>query len=185
MKLLDWVFLLIESEKISLDQLHYGYQANSSTTMCTWTVSAVVEYYEMNGASVYGCAADMSKAFDMVSWLPLFTELQERDVSPIFLRLLLYIYTQQTCDVRWNGKFSHRFSISNGVRQGAVSSPILFSIYLDNLVKHLWKLRIGCQVGGIYLGILTYADDIFLMSANRMGLQAMLKECELFGKNIT
>ena len=99
----------------------------------------------MNGASVYGCATDMSKAFDIVNWLPLLTELQERDVSPIFLRLLLYIYTQQTCDVRWNGKFSHRFSISNGVCQGAVSSPILFSMYLDKLVKNYENLELDAK----------------------------------------
>ena len=35
LKLLDWVILLVEGDKLSVDQLKYEYQALSSTTMCT------------------------------------------------------------------------------------------------------------------------------------------------------
>jgi hypothetical protein len=65
------------------------------------------------------------KAFDMVEWTELFTSLVKRGVHPIFLRVLLYVYKNQQCDVKWAGKYSHRFAVSNGVRQGAVSSPFL------------------------------------------------------------
>ena len=87
---------------MKLDDLHYGYQANASTSMCTWTITSIVEHYNGQGNTVYGCGADMSKAFDMVSWKPLFIELMSRGISYIFLRILLFIYTKQTCDVRWN-----------------------------------------------------------------------------------
>ena len=67
LKLLDWVILLLEGEKLSSDQLEYGYQSLSSTTTCTWTVNAVVERYNMRSRAIYGTAMDCSKAFDMVS----------------------------------------------------------------------------------------------------------------------
>ena len=134
------------------------------------------------GTQVYGCAADMSKAFDMVDWLFLFTDLLKRKVSPLFLRLLICIYTKQTCDVRWNHKYSHRFPISNGVRQGAVSSPLLFSLYIDKLVKELRQMGIGCRIGGYFMGIVTYADDIFLLCPSRIGLQMMVQKCQEFGE---
>ena len=82
LKLLDWVILLLEGDKLSLDQLQYGYQALTSTTMCTWTVNAVVEHYNMRGRVVYGTAMDCSKAFDMVHWTELFLELRKKGVSP-------------------------------------------------------------------------------------------------------
>ena len=165
LKLLDWVVLLLEGDKLSVDQLQYGYQALTSTTMCTWSVNAVVEHYNSQGRVVYGAAMDCSKAFDMVRWTELFTELHKKGVSPVFLRLLLFIYIYQYCDVRWNGSFSHRFPVTNGVRQGAVSSPLFFSIYVDRLIKMLRVSGIGCSIGGIYAGIIVYADDIFLLSA--------------------
>ena len=93
------------------------------------------------------------------------------------------IYKDQYCDVRWNGSYSHRFSISNGVRQGSVSSPILFSCYIDRLIKILRKSNIGCRIGDEYLGVFVFADDIFLLAASRPGLQAMVSKCEEFSKN--
>ena len=127
--------LLLKGPNLSLDKLQFSYQKEASTTMCTWAVSTVIEHYNNQGREVYGCAADISKAFDMCSWILLFKELFKRGVSPITLRVLLFIYVNQTCDVLWNGKHSERFSVSNGVRQGAVSSLILFCIYLDILIK--------------------------------------------------
>ena len=126
LKLVDLVILLLEGERLSCDTLQFGYQANSSTTMCTWTVTSIIDHYNRNGRPVYGCAMDMSKAFDMVEWGKLFVKLRDRGVNPIYLRLLISIYRNQQCDVKWAGKYSSCFSVSNGVRQGAVSSVILF-----------------------------------------------------------
>ena len=133
LKLIDTIILLLEGEKFGCDVLQFGYQAKSSTTMCTWTVTTVIDYYNRNGKPVYGCAMDMSKAFDMVEWGELFISLKDRAVDAIFLRLLLHIYKNQQCDVKWGGKYSTRFPVSNGVRQGAVSSAILFSVYINDL----------------------------------------------------
>ena len=122
LKLFDLVILILEGDKLGFDELQFAYQAKASTTMCTWLVTAVVDYFNKKGATVYGAAMDMSKAFDMVEWSELFQTLIERNVDPIFLRLILYIYEHQHCDVKWGSKYSTRFTVSNGVRQGGVSS---------------------------------------------------------------
>jgi hypothetical protein len=103
--------------------------------MCTWAVSAVIDYYNRQGTALYGCAMDLSKTFDLVEWVTLFKTLQSRQVSPVFLRTLLFVYTAQSCDVKWNGSYSFRFPVTNGVRQGAVSSPTIFSVGLKSMVK--------------------------------------------------
>ena len=180
LKILDLVVLIIDGDKLECDQLQFGFQSNSSTTMCSWAVSAVVNYYNQAGTPVYGCTMDISKAFDMCEWCTLFNDLRERKVAPIFLRILLFMYSEQKCDVRWNSSYSHRFPISNGVRQGTVSSPILWSCYINKLILKLRSLKIGCKIGEEYYGILVYADDIFLLSANQPGLQAMVSCCEQF-----
>ena len=71
LKLLDLVILHLEGHKIQSDQLQFGYQANTSTAMCTWAVTAVIEHYNKAGTTVYACGMDMSKAFDMVNWCTL------------------------------------------------------------------------------------------------------------------
>ena len=112
LKLLDIVLLLLEGDKLGCDDLQFGFQEKSSTTMCTWAVSAVIDHYISQGSVVYGCAMDLSKAFDMVSWVSLFKTLQVRAVLPIFLRVLLFIYTKQSCNVKWNGSDSDIFSVN-------------------------------------------------------------------------
>ena len=126
---------------------------------------------------------DLSKAFDLVEWVELFTILQKKNVAPVFLRILLFIYRNQYCDVKWSSAFSHRFPFRNGVRQGAVSSPLLFSIYIDGLIKELRMSGLGCSLDMFFYGCLGYADDLLLLSASRSGLQAMVKICEEFAKS--
>ena len=150
--------------------------------MCTWTATRVIEHYYLNARPVYSCAMDLSKAFDLVEWVSLFRILISKGVSPIFLRILMYIYRNQTCDVKWNSSYSFKFSVSNGVRQGAVSSPLLFSIYIDDLITILRRSGLGCRIDKCYYGVLGYADDLLLLSASRSGLQAMVSLCEQFAK---
>ena len=180
LKWFDWLILLLEADKLSTDELQFGFQAKSSTTMCSWAVSAVVDHYNRAGRPVYACAMDLSKAFDLVAWDKMFQELLDRGISPLILRCLVFIYTKQCCNVRWGNAYSTSFQVTNGVRQGAVSSPILFCIYIDKLIKVLRNSTLGCQIQNVYLGIWVYADDIILLSPSRCALQEMVTLCENF-----
>ena len=182
LKLLDIVILILEGEKLRCDQLQFGFQPKASTTMCSWMVTSVIDQYNRQGSVVYGCAMDLSKAFDMVEWLELFKVLEARKVSPVFLRVLLCVYTNQSCSVKWNGSLSSRFTVTNGVRQGAVSSPILFSVYIYDLFTVLRSSGLGCRLNGHFLGCFGYADDLLLLSASRSGLQSMINKCSEFMK---
>ena len=180
LKLIDLVILQLEGDKLNFDEMQFAYQAKASTTMCTWSVNSVVDHYLRSGSPVYGAAMDMSKAFDMVEWGELFKTLMDRKVDHIFLRLILFIYSNQQCDVRWCGKFSTRFTVRNGVRQGGVSSGIFFAVYIDKLLTILKESGHGCHINGMFFGAMIFADDIFLLSASRNGLQVMVDICQDF-----
>ena len=122
---------------------------------------------------MYACFIDLTKAFDLVNYNKLFEKLHEK-INPLFLRLLGYIYTHQLYEVRWQSEQSFSFKVHNGVRQGAILSPTLFSIYIDSLFSVLEKCGYGCYVENIFSGIFGYADDLVLLSPDRTGLQQML-----------
>ena len=103
--------------------------------MCSWAVSTVVEHYNIRGEARYGAALDCSKAFNMVELLELFKDWKNTDISPVFLPILLHIYSHQRCDVRWNSHFSSRFPVTNGCRQGAVTFGIFLCASLRGCVK--------------------------------------------------
>ena len=182
LKIFDWVVLTLFQEQLKLDDLQFSYQKRCSTNMCTWMVVESINHFLRNKSDVYTCFMDMKKAFDMVKHGTLFRKLIDKNVPLIYLRLLLVMYRAQSAKVRWNGDFSEPFSISNGVKQGAVLSAVLFCIYIDDLIKELRKSREGCWINGGYVGIVVYADDIALLSPSMDGLQNMINRCEQYAQ---
>ena len=89
----------------------------------------IIDYYNFNKSDVGVLLLDASKAFDRVNYCKLFNELLKRNISPVLLRLLLYMYTIQSLRVKWSDTTSPQFTVMNGVKQGGVLSPILFAIY--------------------------------------------------------
>ena len=67
------------------------------------------------------------------------------------------------------------FGIPNGVKQGGVISPLLFSLYIDELFLLLKKSGMGCHVGLTYAGACRYADDIALVAPSLTSLKQMIK----------
>ena len=93
------------------------------------------------------------------------------------------MYSRQSANVRWSNKFSQQFPITNGVKQGAVLSAILFCVYIDGLFSVLRRKRNGCWIDGHFYGVLGYADDIMLISPTIDGLQEMINTSATFMKS--
>ena len=60
-----------------------------------------------------------------------FDLLLNKNVCPKIVQLLYFMYTNQLYHVKWGGEKSASFPISNGVKQGGVISPLLFSFVID------------------------------------------------------
>ena len=66
------------------------------------------------------------------------------------------------------------FSVHCGLRQGCILSPLLFNIYINDLVKELNELGKGIDINGVRVSCLLYADDVVILAENEQNLQDML-----------
>ena len=82
--------------------------------------------------------------------------------------------------VGWDKSFSSPFHVSNGVRQGGVLSPVLFSVYLDGLLQKLADSGVGCHWGHLFAGAVCYADDIVLLAPCPSALRILLNICSSY-----
>ena len=143
-KILEWCILMDFSQYFVTSDLQFGFKTDSSTSLCTGVLKQVVAKYIYNGSPVFACFLDASKAFDLVRHDILFDLLLSRGLPSPVVRLLSSWYSTQNLSVRWGRASSTPFTVSNGVRQGGVLSPVLFSIYLDELLMKLESLGVGC-----------------------------------------
>ncbi len=63
---------------------------------------------------------DATKIFDRVNYCKLFRKRLDEDMYPLLLRLLLYMYTNQSLQVRVGNHTSATFRVKNGVKQGGI-----------------------------------------------------------------
>ena len=70
------------------------------------------------------------------------------------------MYQRQRVRTVYQGKTSDCFRTSNGVRQGGVLSPVLFTVYIDVLLKRLESSGVGCFIGHEYYGSLCSAQRL-------------------------
>ena len=178
LKLIDWIFIILFGTNFGLNDFQYAYQAGCSTTMCTWAVLETVDYFIKNGSDVFTCAMDMTAAFDLTLHSLLFSKMNAKGFPAVFIRLFIFIYVNQTANVRWNGKFSSEFPMTNGCRQGAVLSAIAYCFYCENLFALLKQRRAGCWVMSNYHGIFGYSDDNWILAPSLDSLEDMLRTCE-------
>ena len=145
-KLLDSIIIQDQHVSLKTDDLQFGFKENTSTITCTQLLIEIVEYYNSNNTDCFMLLFDASKAFDRIEYVRLFELLRDRNMCPIVLRLIITMYISQKMQVRWGEIVSSQFSVSNGVKQGGVMSPVLFTVYLDNLLKILRQRNIGCKL---------------------------------------
>ena len=90
------------------------------------------------------------------------------------------IYEEQKIRIRRNNTVTDYCTISNGVKQGGVLSPVLFSLYLNYLVSQFRHLGIGCYMNGLFAGVFIYADGTTQLEPSRTSLVLILEKYESF-----
>ena len=78
------------------------------------------------------------------------------------IRLPLNVYASNFVRVAWRDVLSDYFVAINGVKQGGVLSPVLFCIYLDNLLERLSRSGVGCFIGKTFVGALAWPTTLCL-----------------------
>lgn len=183
-KVIELCILEVYGDHLLTSQLQFGFKSGLSTTMCTGVLKAVVSRYMNGGSKVYGCLIDASKAFDTVDHSILLGKLLSRGLPMPAIRFLLRWYQTQRLRTKWNGCISDAFSVSRGVRQGGVLSPILFTLYIDDLLHELSTSKVGCYWDNIFVGALAYADDLTLLAPTPSALRKLLCICEKTGSHL-
>ncbi|UYV60717.1 hypothetical protein LAZ67_1002021 [Cordylochernes scorpioides] len=126
---------------------------------------------------LYVFFVDLRKAFDTVPHSLLWKKLYNLGISYQFISTIKSYYEQATIAIRWKGLFTESIKINSGVLQGEHFSPLLFILFITDLIEiynnsDLPSVNLP-EFGDIHL--LLYADDIAIIGESRINLQKKIK----------
>jgi Reverse transcriptase (RNA-dependent DNA polymerase)/Endonuclease-reverse transcriptase len=138
-----------------------------------FVLNAIIQkHIQSPGAKVYALFVDLSQAFDTVVHNKLWGKLIDKGLSTKFIGAVKGIYRNATAKVRTNYGISENFDIGKGVLQGETLSPILFTMYLEDLVQDFENSdTIPLKMLNSLIHILLYADDIVILAHTPAELQ--------------
>jgi len=142
-----------------------------------FSLNKTIDYFTSQGSTVNVCSLDLAKAFDRVDHSLLFNKLMDRKVPKVFIELLKSWYDKSYSKIKWGNSMSNRVKLLAGVRQGGILSPLLFAIFVDDLLVKLSNLRLGCCINGLSFNAIMYADDLILLSISVHELQILVDIC--------
>ena len=82
-------------------------------------------------------------------------------------RLLKALYERVENKVIFGAFESEWFEVFNGVKQGCILSPTLFSIVMNDLLSMLEKEGLGIKYKETLVSALLYADDTVLLAESQ------------------
>jgi hypothetical protein len=175
-KIFEKVLMISLTEILSprIHSLQGGFRPGYGSTHTSFLLSEGINYCRENHSKAFVALLDARKAFDTVWHAGLFLKLYEYGVTGKLWLLMYHWYMELQAAVYWNGSISIEFRIRQGVRQGAICSPLLYAVYINDLLVSLEEEQLGLSISGIYIGCPTYADDMALISDDSDQLQLML-----------
>lgn len=173
------LYTYVEQHNI-LSEEQAGFRKERSTIDHILTIDTVIATRMKQKQDTYIAFLDLEKAYDKTWRLMLFEKLIHNGIKGNILRSIHTILTTAKRAVRIGNVLSDWFEMVCGVPQGSILSPLLFDIFIDDLIRMVKRKGIGVKVGDVLLCILLYADDIAIITSNAKDMQTILDVCSEF-----
>ncbi|MCG7878764.1 MAG: reverse transcriptase family protein [Candidatus Thiodiazotropha endolucinida] len=173
----------------AIEACQAGFRKHFSTIDNLFIIQSLIDILKVQKRKLYCAFIDFKQASDTVWRKGLWHKLINTNINGKCFRVIQNMYLNIKSRIITAEGTSAFFPCQIGVRQGESLSPLLFSIYLNDLSNHL-RLNgapgITCEYADddilIYLKsfISLFADDTVLFSNNKDDLQITLNSFEQY-----
>ena len=143
-----------------------------------FTLTELIKTRRLRGKRTYLCFIDIRKAYDTVWHDGLKAKLLQYGIHGRIYAAICSLYEGCVSTINLGSQlgYSDFFPIETGVRQGCILSPLLYSMFINDLAVQL-KATVGCGADlgdGSRLSVLLYADDIVLIAEDEAQLSELM-----------
>jgi exonuclease III len=171
-----------------LGEEQFGFRKGRGTRDAIGLMRVIGERLTERCKSFVICFVDLEKAFDRVNWDKLLEILKNKGIEWKERRLIRNLYKEQRVIVRIGNKESKKTELGRGVRQGCCLSPILFNIYLEEMIREIEMKMKGVKIGGRTVSCVRFADDMAVLAEDQEDLEISIKRleeaCKAYGMKV-
>ena len=202
--------LIDHLENDHLPESQCGFRKNRGTIDMVFAARQLQEKCQEQNTDLYSTFVDLTKAFDTVSREGLWRIMEKYGCPRKFIALTRQFHDGMLARVQDNGEASAPFAVTNGVKQGCVLAPTLFSLMFsamltdafrdmdlgigiryrfDGSIFNLRRLQAKTKVSKDFINDLLFADDCALNATTETDMQrstdTFSAACDNFGLTIS
>ncbi len=168
-----------------LSETQLGFRRHHGCLMQVGALFEVIERRRIKGQATHMCFVDLEKAYDSVPHEALKAKLWQLGIRGVLHSVLSALYDRPYASVRTGveGMRCERFCVDRGLRQGDTLSPMLFNIYINDVLNGMEPIDVPCKRDGVddvmQIAGLLFADDMVLFGESKehlLGSMARLQE---------
>ena len=164
--------LLAHLEQDHLPESQCGFREGRGTADMIFAARQLQEKFREQNRELFSIFVDLTKAFDTVSRLGLWKIMAKFGIPDKFIAIIRSFHEGMQASVSVDGESSSSFQVNNGVKQGCVLAPTLFSIMFTGMLKIAFQDNTDC----IAVDWRTDGGGLF----NLARLNAQTKVCQAF-----
>nr|VZI39845.1 unnamed protein product [Spirometra erinaceieuropaei] len=154
-----------------LPESQCGFRRHRGTTDMIFAARQLQEKCQEMRTHLYSTFVDLTKAFDTVNREGLWKIMQKFGCPERFTQMVRQLHDGMMARVTDNGAVSEAFSVTNGVKQGCVLAPTLFSLMFSAMLMDAYRdERPGIRIA--------YRTDGHLLNRRRMNFQSRIPGVE-------
>ena len=150
--------------------LQFGFTKGCSPLLAALIITEIMAEAKDSGQLLLITFMDSSKAFDVVNHQAMLKALFQQGVEGKLWELFNDMYSGIRSTVKWEGLLSSSFTEKQGIRQGGITSPLLYKAGRNKGLEQLDK-NPSMQIGCINTGAVMVADDLALTAATPQQMQ--------------
>jgi len=156
-----------------------GFRARRGCPEQVFALTELIKMRQRMKLDTYACFIDIKKAYDTVWHSGLKDKLKRYGIHGRMYAAICSLYAGCESTIRLGGVLGYTdfFPIETGVRQGCILSPLLYSLFINDVAIRLKEENNDC---GVPVGperrlvVLLYADDIVLLSESESGVASLM-----------
>jgi len=141
-------------------------------------LAEIVRRRRIHNLKTWTIFIDFKKAFDKVMHEALFEKLDAMGFRGHFLEVIKAVYSSSKAQVKVGGVCGTAYDMLRGTRQGCPLSPVLFLIFINDILKHAPKGVVipGLKKDPATCAGLLFADDVVGLTETKEEVVAFLDE---------